>query len=297
MKPLFRLLFASLCLLAVLVSETAAQDKPTLRFSGIPNQNTTELAEKYRPLAEHLSKQLGVPVEYKASADYNASVDAFKNGDLELCWFGGFTGVQARAAVPGAQAIACGKQDLAFRSYFIANKSLGLTKQDSFPAALKGKKFTFGSSSSTSGRLMPEYFIRKETKLSPKDFFGMEMAFSGGHDKTAALVQAGTFEAGVVDFKVFDRLVKEKKVDPEIVQVIWVTPEYADYNFTAHPSLDKKFGEGFTKKLQSTLLSIQGEDLKLLSALDRQADGLVTCSNETFETLRKTAIEIGLLRK
>jgi len=297
MKTLSRLLFASLCLLAVLVSETAAQDKPTLRFSGIPNQNTTELAEKYRPLAEHLSKQLGVPVEYKASADYNASVDAFKNGDLELCWFGGLTGVQARAAVPGAQAIACGKQDLAFPSYFIANKSLGLTKQDSFPAALKGKKFTFGSSSSTSGRLMPEYFIRKETKLSPKDFFGMEMAFSGGHDKTAALVQAGTFEAGVVDFKVFDRLVKEKKVDPEIVQVIWVTPEYADYNFTAHPSLDKKFGEGFTKKLQSTLLSIQGEDLKLLSALDRQADGLVTCSNETFETLRKTAIEIGLLRK
>jgi phosphonate transport system substrate-binding protein len=79
--------------------------------------------------------------------------------------------------------------------------------------------------------------------------------------------------------------------------VIWVTPEYADYNFTAHPSLDKKFGEGFTKKLQTTLVSINGEDLKLLSALDRQTDGLVMCSNETFEDLRKTAIEIGLLRK
>jgi phosphonate transport system substrate-binding protein len=297
MKSLSRLLFASLCLLAVLVSETAAQDKPTLRFSGIPNQNSTELAEKYRPLAEHLAKQLGVAVEYKASADYNASVDAFKNGDLELCWFGGFTGVQARAAVPGARAIACGQQDLSFRSYFIANKSLDLTKQESFPTALKGKKFTFGSAQSTSGRLMPEYFVRKETKLAPKDFFGMEMAFSGGHDKTAALVQAGTFEAGVVDFKVFDRLVKEQKIDPQIVRVIWVTPEYADYNFTAHPSLDKKFGEGFTKKLQTTLVSINGEDLKLLSALDRQTDGLVMCSNETFEDLRKTAIEIGLLRK
>lgn len=297
MKTLSRLLIASLCLLAVLVSETAAQDQPTLRFSGIPNQNTTELAEKYRPLAEHLAAKLGVNVEYKPSADYNASVDAFKNGDLELCWFGGFTGVQARAAVPGAQAIACGKKDLAFRSYFVANKSLGIAKQDNFPMELKGKKFTFGSAQSTSGRLMPEYFIRKETKQSPKDFFGMEMAFSGGHDKTAALVQAGTFEAGVLDYTVYERLVKEKKVDPGIVQVVWVTPEYADYNFTTHPSLDKKFGAGFTEKLQKTLLAIQGDDLKLLAALDRQEGGLVACSNETFESLRKTAVEIGLLRK
>jgi len=297
MRNLSRLLIASLCLLAVIVSETAAQDKPTLRFSGIPNQNTTELAEKYRPLAEHLSAKLGVKVEYKPSADYNASVDAFKNGDLELCWFGGFTGVQARAAVPGANAIVCGKKDLAFRSYFIANKSLGLTRQDTFPQGLKGRKFTFGSASSTSGRLMPEFFIRKETKQSPKDFFGMEMAFSGGHDKTAALVQAGTFEAGVLDFTVFERLVKEKKIDPEIVQVVWVTPEYADYNFTAHPSLETKFGAGFTDKLKQTLLDIKGEELKLLAALDRQDGGLIACSNETFETLRKTAIEIGLLRK
>lgn len=296
MKTLSRLLIASLCLLAVIVSETAAQDKPTLRFSGIPNQNTTELAEKYRPLAAHLSKVLGVPVEYKPSADYNASVDAFKNGDLELCWFGGFTGAQARAAVPGAKAIACGKADLAFKSYFIANKSLGLTKQDKFPMELKGKRFTFGSQQSTSGRLMPEHFIRRNTKQSPKDFFGMEMAFSGGHDKTAALVQAGTFDAGVLDYAVYDRLVKEKKIDPELVPVIWVTPEYADYNFTVHPSVETKFGAGFTDKLQKALLGIQGEDLKLLAALDRQAGGLVACTNETFENLRKTAIEIGLLR-
>ena len=70
-----------------------------LRFTGIPNENTTELKAKYQPLADHLSKTLGVTVEYVPVADYAASVDAFKNGDILLCWFGGYTGLQARQAV------------------------------------------------------------------------------------------------------------------------------------------------------------------------------------------------------
>jgi phosphonate transport system substrate-binding protein len=270
--------------------------KPTLRFTGIPNQNTTDLNAKYEPLAKYLTAKLGIDVVYVPSVDYNASVEAFKSGDVQLAWFGGYTGVQARAAVPGARAIACGPRDLKFKSYFIANKSLGLKQGPDFPMAFEGKKFTFGSNSSTSGRLMPEYFIRKFTKKSPKEFFGAEPNYSGGHDKTAALVEAGTFETGAIDYTVYDKLVKEKKVDPEIVQIIWVTPEYADYNFTVHPTIDTTLGAGFTDKLQKVLTSIQGDDLKVLSAMDRQEGGLIACTNETFEDLRKLAVEIGLLR-
>jgi len=268
----------------------------TLRFSGIPNQNTTELSEKYKPLAAYLSTKLGIPVEYVPSADYNASVDGFKNGDLQLCWFGGFTGVQARAAVKDARAIACGPRDMKFKSYFVANKSLGLTKGADFPMSFKGKKFTFGSAQSTSGRLMPEYFVRKLGGASPKDFFGAEPAFSKSHDQTMELVAAGTFETGVVDYTVYDKRVKEGKVDPNVVQVIWESPEYCDYQFTAHPILDTTYGKGFTDKLQNVLTSIHGDDLKLLAAMDRNEGGLIACKNEDFETLRKTAIEIGLVR-
>ncbi len=294
-----RSLFASVLALLALTSVSTAtpgDPKPPLKFTGIPNQNTTELAEKYAPLAKYLGLKLGVPVEYVASADYNASVDAFKNGDVQLAWFGGYTGCQARAAVPGATAIACGVRDLEFKSYIIANKASGLVKSEEFPTTLAGRKFTFGSASSTSGRLMPEFYLRKAVKKSPKEFFGAEPSFSGGHDKTIELVAAGTFDAGAVDYTVFDKRVKEKKVDPNLVHIIWTSPEYADYNFTAHPKLEEIYGKGFTEKLQKELIAISGEDRKLLSALDRAEDGLVICSNETFETLRKTAVDIGLLR-
>ncbi len=275
-------------------AEVAPQGTPpVLRFSGIPNQNTTELNEKYKPLAEYLSQQLGVKCEYVPSADYNASVDGFKNGDLQLCWFGGYTGVQAREAVKGAQAIACGKRDTAFKSYIIAHKDTGLTKSADFPLAMKGKSFTFGSAQSTSGRLMPEYYIRKYTKLTPKEFFGTEPNFSGSHDKTIELVAAKAFEFGVVDYTVYDKRVAEKKVDPTQVVILWETPTYADYNFTAHPILEERYGKGFTEKLQKTLVGITDE--KLLAALDRK-DGLITCDTKQFDQLKQTARDIGLLR-
>jgi phosphonate transport system substrate-binding protein len=290
-----RLLGAALLLATASLTASGAlpQKEKVLRFTGIPSKNTTELAAKYAPLAEHLSKVLGIKVEYVPSADYTASVDGFKNGDTLLCWFGGYTGLQARQAVPNARVIACGKVDKKFHSYFIANKSLGLEKSDKFPAGLKGKKFTFGSASSTSGRLMPEYFIRKETGKSPAEFFGAEMSFSGSHDKTAALVQAGTFEAGAVDYVAFDGFVKEKKIDPEICRIIWVTPDYVDYHFCLHPRAEEDFGKGFGDKLQAALVAIT--DPKLLEGMQRP-DGLIAAKNEDFDSLRTAALEAGLIR-
>lgn len=264
-----------------------------LRFTGIPNENTTELKAKYQPLADHLAQELGIGVEYVPVADYPASVDAFKNGDILLCWFGGYTGLQARQAVPGARVIACGKIDKEFHTYFVANKSLGLENGDEFPVALAGKKFTFGSPSSTSGRLMPEYFIRKATGKSPAEFFGAEMSFSGGHDKTAKLVEAGTFDAGAMDFATYDRMVKEGKLDPDVCRVVWVTPNYVDYNFTAHPRLDETFGAGFTEKLQKVLVAIH--EPELLAGMNRP-EGLIPAKNEDFDTLRTAALDAGLMR-
>ena len=138
-----------------------------LRYSAIPDQNTTELAQRFAPLTDHLARELGVPVEYVPARDYQASVEMFRNGDIMLAWFGGLTGVQARAAVPGARAIAQGDADPEYFSYFIANAATGLERSDEFPAGLGDLTFTFGSESSTSGRLMPEYFIRRTPASRP----------------------------------------------------------------------------------------------------------------------------------
>ncbi|MFT7485926.1 MAG: phosphonate transport system substrate-binding protein, partial [Candidatus Paceibacteria bacterium] len=237
----------------------------TLRFSAIPGENTSLMIEKFGALATHLSAELGVPVQYVHVSDYGASVEAFKNGDVSLAWFGGLTGVRARRAVSGAEAIAQGKVDPAYKSYFIANKNSGLTPSDEFPMQLQGKSFTFGSDSSTSGRLMPEFFMREATGKSPKEFLGSEMNFSGNHDRTLQLVQDGTFDAGVLSYKTYDTRLAEGKVDEEKVFILWTTPAYPDYSWNAHPNLEERFGSGFTEKLQKALVAI--EDPALLDAM------------------------------
>jgi phosphonate transport system substrate-binding protein len=265
----------------------------TLYFTAIPNQNTTELEAKFQPLAAHLTQELGFPVAYRPSADYAASVELFKNGDAHLSWFGGYTGVQARRAVPGARAIAQGKVDPQFKSYFIANASTGVERSEQFPLGLAGRSFTFGSPSSTSGRLMPEFFLRAETGKTPEEFFGSAPLFSKGHDITATQVQNGEVECGALDYTVYDSLVQKGTIDPEVARIVWVTPPYADYNWTVHPEVDALFGTGTTQRLQRALLEL--DEPELLAAIGRP-DGLIEADNGDYASIEEIAVELGLVR-
>ena len=160
-------------------------------IAGIPDQNVSDLTRRYSGLTEYLSDELGVVVEYLPTTDYAATVTAFSRGDVQMAWFGGLTGVQARLAVPGSQAIAQRERDTKFHSVFVFNKNVDvLTLQD-----LKGLRFAFGSESSTSGHLMPRHFLSENGIDADSDFDGAPM-FSGSHDQTWLLVQGGAADAG-----------------------------------------------------------------------------------------------------
>lgn len=264
-----------------------------VRWTAIPDADPELLKEKYAPVSAYLEEQLGHPVEYVPVSDYKASVEAFKNGDVHLAWFGGLTGVQARNAVEGARAIAQGSADPHYKSYLIAHASTGIEKSDSFPMELANVAFTFGSESSTSGRLMPEFFIRQETGKGPKEFFTKGFAFSGAHDTTAKQVEeGGQVKAGALSYKKYDQMVKDGELDPDVARIVWVTPDYADYNWTAHPALDQAFGAGFIDKVQKALVDL--DDAELLSALLR--DDLIPASNEDFQSIEDTARQLELIR-
>jgi len=272
-------------------AEEQSGEAKVLRWTAIPDQNTTELKRKYDPVSDYLSERLGVEVEYVPSMNYQASVDMFKNGDVHVAWFGGLTGVQARHAVEGARAIVQGEEDPKFYSYFIAHKDAGLSQGDELPVELAGKKFTFGSESSTSGRLMPEHFIMKKTGKTAMDFFEDTPNFSGSHDLTAELVDSGRYEAGVLNYKVFEK--RKEAGQTKNCVVVWKTPYYADYNITAHPDVEKIFSEGFTDRLQKAFLEMSDE--KLLGAFQRS--GFIEASNEGFDGIKQVAIKLGKIRE
>ena len=262
----------------------------TFTFTAIPDQDETKLKQRFSLLATYLTKELDIDVKFIPVKSYSASIAAFRNNQVQLAWFGGLSGVRARLIVPNSIAIAQGVEDPKFHSYIIANASTGLTKSNNISKDISGKTFTFGSKGSTSGRLMPEYFIREAFDKSPNDVF-KKVGFSGNHSKTISLVQSGAYEVGAVNFKVWDRELKEGKIDTSKVKVIYKTPAYPDYQFTARGDLDATYGAGFTKKLTVALLKIK--DKKILEAFPRS--GFVSAKNKDFEPILTVGRKIGLI--
>ena len=239
-----------------LTTGAVAQDKPTFVFTAIPDQDETRLVERFTKVAEYLQGKLGVPVKYLPVKSYPAAVTAFTNGQVQLAWFGGFTGVQARARVTNSEAIAQGAEDVAFKSFIIANAKTGLKSSKDFPKDIAGKSFTFGARASTSGRLMPEYFIRKAFADRDPEAIFSRVGFSGDHNRTIQLVQSGAYEVGVLDYSVWEFEQKAGKIDASQVSVIWESPTFPDYQWTVRGDVDTTFGSGFKAKLQSALIAV-----------------------------------------
>jgi phosphonate transport system substrate-binding protein len=280
----------AIALVSVLGTGAAHAQQATLVFTAIPDEDETRLVERFTQYAKYFEAKLGVPVKYLPVKSYPAAVTAFTNNQVQFAWFGGLTGVQARLAVPGSQAIAQGAEDVAFKSYIIAHASTGLKLAKDFPRGIEGKTFTFGARASTSGRLFPEHFIREALGKEPDKAFP-RVGYSGDHSRTIQLVQSGAYQVGVLNHLVWDQEVKSGKVDAKSVSVVWETPTYPDYHWVARGDIDKTFGTGFTARLQAAILGV--DDPKLLAIFDRTK--FIPAKNDDYKVIEEVGKLTGLI--
>ena len=272
--------------LALSFTALAAQAADVLKVSAIPDEAPTELLRKFKPLGAYLEKELGMKVEFVPVADYPAVVEALATDRLDLAWLGGFTFVQVRLKTGNAIPLVQREQDAQFTSKFIsANpdvKSL---------ADLKGKTFAFGSVSSTSGSLMPRYFMLQDG-IKPETFFS-RVGYSGAHDATAAWVQAGKVDGGVLNASVWDKLVAAGKVDTSKVKVFATTPAYYDYNWTVRGTLDP----ALTAKIKQAFLALDPANPEHKAILDLQAASrFIDTKPENYKGIEDAARAADLLK-
>jgi phosphonate transport system substrate-binding protein len=276
----------------------APKDQKMLTIGAIPDQDPEKLQRLYEPLAQYLSKELGVQVVYKPVIDYPAAVTAFKVGDLDLVWFGGLTGVQARLQVPGAEVVAQRNVDEKFTSVFIANTAANIPAFQDVAglAALKGKRFTFGSETSTSGRLMPQHFLA-QAGVKLEDFKGGQPGFSKNHDATIELVTAGTYETGVLSKKVWAKNLADGKIAADKVQVLFETPTYFDYHWVINPGVKERFGPDFSAKVKAAFLKLDPAVAEQKAILDLfTADKFIETKPENYATIEQIGRTIGKIK-
>lgn len=280
-KSLVTVTLASTALLS------AAQTPQVFRVSAIPDEAPTELQRKFKPLGSYLEQKLGMKVEFTPVTDYAASVEGLINKKIDMVWFGGFTFVQAKnrsnnQVIPLVQR----EEDAKFKSVFITtNKDINKLED------LKGKTFTFGSESSTSGHLMPRSFLLA-AKINP-DTDMKRIAFSGAHDATVAAVSGGKVDAGALNISVWEKLVNEKKVDPAVVRPFYTTPGYFDYNWTVRADMSPEM----RKKLTDAFLSLNKNDPQGKEILELQrANKFIPTKAENYVAIEEAARNAGLLK-
>ena len=264
-----------------------AQAQPALRVSAIPDEAPTELLRKFKPLGAYLEKELGMKVSWTPVNDYPAVVEGLAAGKIDLAWLGGFTFVQVRLRTGTANPIVQRAEDEKFTSKFIvpANSS-ARTLQD-----LKGKTFAFGSPSSTSGGLMPRYFLLKADIDPDKDF--SRVAYSGAHDATVAFVASGRAEAGALNASVWEKLVEKRDANARAVRVLATTPPYYDYNWTVRGDLDP----AIVKKLTEAFLKLDPKNPVDKEIMDLQrASRFIPSKPENYKGIEEAARSAGLLK-
>ncbi|HLE42726.1 MAG TPA: putative selenate ABC transporter substrate-binding protein [Methylomirabilota bacterium] len=279
----------ALVVLALWPLTAAAYTPDVLKVSAIPDENPNELLRIYTPFAEYLAKELGVKVQFTPVVDYAATVEGLAARKLDLVWYGGLTSVQAVRRTNGqATRFAMRKEDAEFKSVFVTRKDSGIKSLGD----LKGKTFAFGSVSSTSGHLMPRYFLLKNG-IDPERDFAQKPAFSGAHDATALWVESGKVDAGALNFLVWDKLVETKKVDLTKITVFWTTPPYVDYVWTARSDLDP----GLRERITQAFLKLKYDNPEHKKLLDlHRTKGYLRAQDEDWKGTEEAAISAGLLK-
>ena len=289
MSTLRLVLAAAALALGALSSPAAlAQASGVLRVSAIPDEAPTELQRKFKPLGDYLKQETGMDVQFIPVTDYAAVVEGLATNKLDLAWLGGFTYVQARIRTNGgAVPIVQRAEDAKFTSRFIVpSASTAKTLAD-----LKGKTFAFGAPSSTSGSLMPRYYLLQAGIDPERDF--KSVAFSGAHDATVAFVAAGRAEAGVLNASVMDKLLETKNPNAEKVRVLAITPPYFDYNWTVRPGLDP----ALTKKLTDAFLKLDPANPAMKEIMDLQrASKFIPTQNSNYDGIEAAARSAGLVK-
>lgn len=257
---------------------------PTLRVSMIPTTDPSKATREMQPLVDYLGKKTGSKVEMTIPTNYAAVVEALINDQVDVAHLGGFTYVQASRRA-GVKPLVQRDRDREFHSKFVTQPGSPIQSL----ADLKGRSFAFGDVNSTSGHLMPEYFMRRAA-VDPQVI--AKAIYTGGHDATLLAVANGKVDAGALDEAVFQRLTTNGKVDPAKVRVFWTTPPYLDYVWVARKGLDPKLSGA----ISDAFLALGDGDPQQKQILDAlAAKKYVTAEDASYDKLRLAAQEAGLL--
>ncbi|MFZ1109311.1 MAG: phosphate/phosphite/phosphonate ABC transporter substrate-binding protein [Rhodomicrobium sp.] len=274
LKTLGRLTMAAALLLAPGLSPASAQTKPEKLVVGLlPGESAPAVMRLNEPLRAYLEKRLGIPVEIAVGASYAATGEALRFGRIDIAYLGPVTYIlRSRAAKlepfarPSHEVVGPAFQAVVIVPADSAAQSL---------RDLKGGEVAFGDPASTSGAWVPRYQLLEAGLVSGRDY---TMRVLGAHDAVALAVSNRKVAAGGLSMPIYNRLLKEGKIDPKTVRVLAASPAIPEYMWTFREGLDPAFKEEIRKAFIGVT---DPEALKVF-----RAEAFIPCVDSDVELVR-----------
>jgi phosphonate transport system substrate-binding protein len=224
-------------------SGAAAQSRPQKLVVGLlPGESAPTVMRLNEPLRAYLEKRLGLPVELVVGANYAATGEALRFGRLDIAYLGPVTYIlRSRSAKlePFARPSHEGVGPTFQAVIIVPADSPAKTLAD-----LKSGEIAFGDPASTSGTWVPRYQLLEAGLVSGRDY---TLRVLGAHDAVALAVANHKVAAGGLSMPIYNRLLKEGKIDPQLVRVLAESPAIPEYMWTFREGLDPAFKEEIRK--------------------------------------------------
>ena len=185
---------------------------------------------------EELFRRRGIDLDWVLYSDYDAMVEAFVKGDIDLAWNGplGYVKIKRLLDEP-CRVIAMRDVDIDFVTQFITHKESDILTVEDLP----GTSFAFGRRSSEQAGLVPYYVLRQaglnpDRDLAAASFYEERQTMNPSDERDVVeRVGSGEFDAGAVSKRTLDLMAEDGSLSSHPVRVFWSSPAYSHCCFTA----------------------------------------------------------------
>ncbi|MEL6580413.1 MAG: phosphonate ABC transporter substrate-binding protein [Cyanobacteria bacterium J06621_12] len=212
-------------------SSAQAQDLKELNFGIISTESQANQKPIWEPFIAAMSEQIGIPVKAFYATQYAGVIEAMRFGQVHLAWFGGKSYIEANK-IASAEVFAQTVADDGSKGYFshlIMNKDhpdLAKAKEmggDKYVLENASQlQFAFNDPNSTSGFLVPSYYVFAQNGVNPKEAF-KRLIFAGNHEATALAIANNQVDVATNNNESLSRLEKTNVSARDNIETIWTS--------------------------------------------------------------------------
>jgi phosphonate transport system substrate-binding protein len=202
----------------------SANDIKELNFGIIATEKAGAMKQMWEPFLEDMTKATGIKINGFYATDYAGVIEAQRFNKVQLAWYGNKAAIDAVDRSQGevfAQFV-----DLdgtpGYYSYLITHKDSAIKTLDQ--VLKNGKDYTFGigDPSSTSGTLVPTYYVFTMNKLDPKTHF--KVMRSSNHEGNFLAVLNKQVDVATSNSEMTEKMKEKSPEKLEQIRILWTSP-------------------------------------------------------------------------